>query len=106
ASSYRGADQFSWMQGTFCSSGGWFLMSHEQKSDSSKPNLRRSLVLSFAQKYTGFLITLPTIMILSRLLTPAQIGVFSIAMAVTGLIHMLRDFGVSEFIVQHPKIEP
>src|SRR5699024_3635913 len=35
-----------------------------------------------------------------------QIGVFSIAMAVTGLIHMLRDFGVSEFIVQHPKIEP
>lgn len=81
-------------------------MPDKSKSDAGKPGLRRSLVLSFAQKYTGFLITLPTIMILSRLLTPAQIGVFSIAMSVVGLIHMLRDFGISDFIVQHPKVEP
>lgn len=66
----------------------------------NRPSIRRSLALSFAQKYTGFLITLPSIMILSRLLTPAQIGIYSVAVAFVNIVHMLRDFGVSEYLVQ------
>ncbi|ROO33062.1 polysaccharide biosynthesis protein [Salinisphaera orenii YIM 95161] len=64
------------------------------------PSIRRSLVLSFAQKYTTLLISLPTIMVLSRLLTPAQVGVYSVAVAFVNIVQMLRDFGTSEYLVQ------
>ncbi|GAB3678468.1 oligosaccharide flippase family protein [Salinisphaera aquimarina] len=63
-------------------------------------SVRRSLAFSFAQRYTNLLLSVPTIMIVSRLLTPAQVGVFSLGMAFVGLIHSLRDFGVSDYIVQ------
>ena len=43
-------------------------------------------------------------MILSRLLTPAEIGVFSVAVGLLALVNMLRDFGVSEFLVQEPEL--
>lgn len=64
------------------------------------PSVRRSLVLSFARQYTTLLFAVPTVMILSRLLTPTQVGVYSVAAATTTMIHMLRDFGVSEYLVQ------
>lgn len=76
-------------------------MKGDTKNLTGRLSIRRSLLMSLAQKYTSFLLTLPTIMILSRLLTPAQIGIFSVAMAMLALVHMLRDFGVSQFIVQH-----
>jgi len=63
-------------------------------------SVRRSLAFSFAQRYTNLLLSVPTIMIVSRLLTPAEVGVFSVGMAFVGLIHSLRDFGVSDYIVQ------
>lgn len=43
-------------------------------------------------------------MILSRLLTPAQVGVYSVAVATTTVIQMLRDFGVSEYLVQEKNL--
>jgi O-antigen/teichoic acid export membrane protein len=68
------------------------------------PNIRRSLFLSFAQNYTGMLITIPSIMILARFLTPAETGIFSVAMAVTNLTHVLRDFGVGGYLIQEREI--
>lgn len=64
------------------------------------PSIRRSLVLSFARKYTALLFTLPTVMVLSRLLTPREIGIYSVGAATIAIIQMLRDFGVSEYLVQ------
>lgn len=71
----------------------------------ARPTLRLALVLSTAQQYTSLLVTLPSIMILSRLLTPAQIGVYSVAIAFVNLVHMLRDFGTSEYLVQAPNLD-
>ena len=68
-------------------------------------SMRRSLVLSFAQKYTNLLFTLPTIMIVSRLLKPAEIGIYSVAAAFVALVHMLRDFGVSDYLIQAEKLD-
>lgn len=73
--------------------------------ESRLPTVRRALVLSFAQKYTSLLITLPTIMILSRLLTPKQVGVYSVAVAFVNIVHMLRDFGTSEYLVQVEELD-
>lgn len=63
-------------------------------------SVRRSLVWSFGRRYTNLLMTLPTVMIVSRLLTPAQVGVYSLAFTFVALVHALRDFGVSDYLVQ------
>jgi O-antigen/teichoic acid export membrane protein len=71
---------------------------------SKLPSVRRSLVLSFARNYTNLAFSLGSVMILSRLLTPTQIGVYSVAVATTTVIQMLRDFGVSEYLVQEKEL--
>lgn len=48
---------------------------------------------------------LPTIMILSRLLTPTEVGVYSVAVAFVSIVHMLRDFGTSEYLVQVAELD-
>lgn len=68
-------------------------------------SIRRSLFFSFAQRYAGLVLGLPTIMIISRLLTPSEIGVFSVAVVLVNLVHMLRDFGVSDFLVQTQRLD-
>ncbi|TAL88654.1 MAG: lipopolysaccharide biosynthesis protein [Rhodanobacter sp.] len=67
---------------------------------SRSPSIRRSLGLSFAKQYTNLLFAVPTVIILSRLLTPAQVGVYSVGAATITLAQMLRDFGVSQYLVQ------
>lgn len=64
------------------------------------PSLRKSLVLSFAQQYTGLLITVPAIMVLARYIGPRETGVFSVALGLTNLVHVLRDFGVGAYLIQ------
>lgn len=46
------------------------------------------------------MIEFPAIMILSRLLTPAQVGVFSVAVTFLNVVHKVRDLGTSEYLVQ------
>jgi len=70
-----------------------------------KRGLRRALVFSFAQKYTSLVFNLVTVIIVSRLLTPEQIGVFSVAVGLTALAQMLRTFGVSEYLVQKTSLD-
>ncbi|TPG50563.1 lipopolysaccharide biosynthesis protein [Rhodanobacter glycinis] len=65
-----------------------------------KPGIRKALTLSFAQTCISLVLSVATIIILSRLLKPAEIGVYSVAVGFVALVHMLRDFGVSEFVVQ------
>ncbi len=69
-----------------------------------KVGVRKALSLSFIQTGISFSLSVATIVILSRLLTPAETGVYSVAVGFVALVHMLRDFGVSEFIVQDPTL--
>ncbi|MES1925719.1 oligosaccharide flippase family protein [Salinisphaera sp. T31B1] len=70
-------------------------------AEKKKPlSVRQSLAWSFAKRYTNMAMTIPTIMIVSRLLTPEQVGVYSVGMAFVTLIHSLRDFGVSDYLVR------
>lgn len=62
--------------------------------------LRRSLLLSFLNKYSILVITIISSMIIARLLTPQEIGVFSVAASLIGIAHTLRDFGVSNYLIQ------
>lgn len=69
-----------------------------------KVSVRRALSLSFTRSGINLVFNIATVTIVSRLLTPAQIGVFSVAVALVALVQMLRDFGVSEFIVQEKNL--
>lgn len=69
-----------------------------------KLSVRKSLALSFAQQYTNFVFAFVAIMIISRLLTPKEIGIFSVAMGLTTLANMLRTFGISDYLVQETNL--
>ncbi|MFQ5784613.1 MAG: lipopolysaccharide biosynthesis protein [Alphaproteobacteria bacterium] len=63
-------------------------------------SVRRSLAFSLVENYGRLLLNFAPAVILARLLTPAEIGIFSLSVAFIGLAHMLREFGVMNFLVQ------
>jgi len=68
------------------------------------PSVRSALLWSFAERYSSLVVTLASTMILARLLTPAQVGVFSLCASVTAVAGILRDFGVSEYLNQEQEL--
>lgn len=72
---------------------------------SKSPSVRGALAWSFAERYLSLAITIPTTMILARLLTPTQVGVYSLCAVVTNLASILRDFGVSEYLIQERELD-
>lgn len=65
---------------------------------------RRALLWSFAERYSSFVVTLFSSMVLARLLTPAQVGVYSVCASVTAVAGIVRDFGVSEYLIQEREL--
>jgi len=45
-------------------------------------------------------------LVLARLLTPAEIGTFSIAAVLIGIVHVMRDFGVGQYVIQENDLTP
>ena len=66
---------------------------------------QRALVFSSIERYYGFAIAFVTTVVISRLLTPAEVGLFSIAMSVAGVAYVLREFGASNFLIRAPNLE-
>lgn len=72
--------------------------------------MRRNLILSFVQRHLQLLVSVASVIVLSRLITPEETGIFSIGVAIAALTHAVRDFGVGNFLVKenditHPKIQ-
>jgi O-antigen/teichoic acid export membrane protein len=68
-------------------------------------SIRRSLAFSFLEKYANTAINLASTLVLARLLSPAEIGVFSVGAAVVGIMHSLRDFGVTNYLIQEREVD-
>jgi O-antigen/teichoic acid export membrane protein len=62
--------------------------------------IRKSLGLSAITQAITFAFGLISVVVVSRVLTPQEIGIFSVAVALIGFAHILRDFGVGQYIVQ------
>ena len=71
---------------------------------SNPASVRKALSLSLTRTCVSFVFTTAAVMIVSRLLTPAEIGVFSVAAALVALAQMLRAFGVGELIIQEKNL--
>lgn len=70
------------------------------------PNLRKSLSITFLASNGAMIINFLVSMVLARLLSPAEIGVFSIAYVLVSVAHIFRDFGVTTFLVQEKELTP
>lgn len=52
------------------------------------------------ERYVLIAVQLASGMVLARLLTPEEIGIYSVSLAVIGIALVLRDFGIGSFLVQ------
>lgn len=67
-------------------------------------SIRKAVIISFAENYSTMLIGFIGIMLIARLLTPAEIGIYAVASAVTGIAQMMRDFGVGNYLIQEREL--
>jgi len=67
-------------------------------------SLRNSFILSFLEKYSSLVITFISSIIIARLLSPEEIGIYSVTVAFTSLAHMLRDFGVGDYLIKEKEL--
>ena len=66
---------------------------------------RHSFLFSFAEKYTVLLLGIIATMVLSRLLTPAEVGVYSLGAVLVALAQVVRDFGVGQYLIQEKQLD-
>ena len=65
---------------------------------------RRSLVFSFLDRYAALVMNIVSSMVIARLLTPAELGVFSVVMVLTALVSALRDLGAGQYLLQEKEL--
>lgn len=66
--------------------------------------VRRALGISAVAEVVTFVLGFANVVIVSRLLKPEEIGIYSVAVSVLGFAHILREFGVSNYLVQASKV--
>lgn len=62
--------------------------------------LKKSIIYSVGEKYFVFLIQFIATLIIARLLTPLELGIFSVASLIISFSHVFRDLGISNYIIQ------
>ena len=67
-------------------------------------SLRTSLAFSLATRYGAVVIQAASLVILARLLTPEEIGVYAIGAALLASFSVLGDFAVEVYLVQAPRL--
>ncbi len=67
-------------------------------------SVRKSLALSAIDSYLALVLQIGSTVILARILTPEQTGVYAVAVVFSLLASTFRDFGVGEYLIQEPEI--
>lgn len=73
-------------------------------TDSGK-GVRRALAFSFIERWLSIVIALGSNVLLARLLSPEQVGIFSVSLSVIGVAQVLRDFGVVNYVIQEKELQ-
>ncbi|MBS1139956.1 MAG: polysaccharide biosynthesis protein [Proteobacteria bacterium] len=67
-------------------------------------SVRRSLLFSLTENYLGMVLQLASSLVIARLLTPTEIGIFAVAAVLSALASTFRDFGVAEYLIQEKNL--
>lgn len=62
--------------------------------------MRRAIAITTAERYFGLITNFATIAAVSRILSPAEIGISVIGLAIAGLALALREFATTNFVIQ------
>src|SRR5690554_3614100 len=66
--------------------------------------VRRSLLLATGENYVAVAVSLATLAVVSRLLSPHEIGVYALGVATIAIALALREFATTEFLVQRQEV--
>jgi O-antigen/teichoic acid export membrane protein len=69
-------------------------------------DLRRSLLITFFSSSGSAFLNFVVSLALARMLSPRDIGVFSMTVVFVNIAHMFRDFGVATYIQREPDLTP
>lgn len=69
-----------------------------------QPKVRKKIALQFLVSNAALVVNFGLTIVLARLLTPEDIGIFSMSAVLVGIAHVFRDFGVTSFIKQEKEI--
>ena len=69
-------------------------------------NIRRSLVINFFSSSGSTIIQFIVSIMLARMLSPSEIGVFSMTIVFVNIAHIFRDFGVGTYLQREPVLTP
>jgi O-antigen/teichoic acid export membrane protein len=67
-------------------------------------SIRKALAYAFTTRYFALAIQFAATIILARLLTPAEIGIYSVGAAIIMIAQTLRDFGTSTYVIQEREL--
>jgi len=67
---------------------------------------RRALFFSFLDRYAALALNIVSSMFIARLLTPKEIGVFSVTMVLIMLLSAMRDLGAGQYLLQEKELTP
>ena len=70
------------------------------------PTVRKKIAFQFLVSNLSLVATFSLSIVLARLLTPEDIGIFSMSAVLVAIAHVFRDFGVSAFLKQEREITP
>ena len=68
--------------------------------------LKTAILFSVGEKYLIFVIQFVSSIAIARLLSPHEIGIFSIGSLVLSFSHALRDLGISNYLIQERELTP
>ena len=65
---------------------------------------KKSIGISFSTQYAELVINFLGVLALARVLSPDEIGTYSVAAFLMALLHVFRDFGVVQYLIQEREL--
>ena len=69
-------------------------------------SIRASLAWSYGAHLLVFAVTFAGMVVVSRLLTPRELGIFGVGFAITGILSAASYFGVANFLIRERDLSP
>lgn len=66
--------------------------------------IKKKMGIAFLTQYAEMILQFAGLMILARIITSEQVGIYSVAAFLMSLLHVFRDFGVAKYIIQAPTL--
>lgn len=68
-------------------------------------SVRKALTFAFLDRYASLVVGIGASMVLARLLTPAEVAVFSIVMVMLGFLATVRELGTGQYLVRTAELD-